>query len=83
LQLETIERCIKLYSNPGETILSPFGGIGSEGYMAVKLGRKAILIELKRSYFDILVQNMRRAEMESKSMDLFVWAEQQQTEEGI
>lgn len=75
LQLETIERCIKLYSNPGETVLTPFSGIGSEGYMAVKLGRKAILMELKKSYFDVLVQNMQKAEAESKMMDLFEWAE--------
>jgi len=71
LQLETIERCIKLYSNPGETVLTPFGGIGSEGYMAVKLGRKAILIELKPSYFNVLVQNMQAIEVESATPDLF------------
>lgn len=59
LQLGTIERCIKLYSNPGETVLSPFMGIGSEVYMARKLGRRAIGIELKPSYFDIAVQNLR------------------------
>jgi len=64
LQLETIERCIKLYSNPGETVLSPFAGIGSEGYVAVKHGRRAVLIELKRSYFDELVRNLLRAEQE-------------------
>lgn len=80
LQLETIERCIKLYSNPGEMVLTPFGGIGSEGYMAVKLGRRAVLIELKESYFSVLVNNMQMAERESKTMDLFAWAEQQ-TEE--
>jgi DNA modification methylase len=73
LQLGTIERCIKLYSNPGETVLTPFGGIGSEGYMAVKLGRKAVLIELKRSYFDELCRNLRIAEMEAhrEEMPLF------------
>jgi DNA modification methylase len=59
LQLETIERCIKLYSNPGETILTPFMGIGSETFVAVKLGRKATGIELKESYFKIAVQNLR------------------------
>lgn len=71
LQLGTIERCIKLYSNPGETILTPFGGIGSEGYQAVKFGRKAILIELKPSYFRILVENMKKIEHESNKPDLF------------
>lgn len=62
LQLGTIERCIKLWSNPGETVLTPFGGIGSEGYEAIRLGRKAKLIELKPSYFRIAVQNLRAAE---------------------
>ena len=71
LQLGTIERCVKLYTNPGETILTPFGGIGSEGYEAVRLGRKAILIELKESYFRILLQNMRGIESKVKQPDLF------------
>ena len=71
LQLGTIERCIKLYSNPGETVLSPFGGIGSEGYMAIKLGRKAVCIELKKAYFDVMVQNLREVAMESATPDLF------------
>lgn len=59
LQLETIERCIKLYSNPGETILTPFMGIGSEAFIAVKLGRKAIGIELKDSYFKTAINNLK------------------------
>lgn len=59
LQLGTIERCIKLYSNPGETVFSPFGGIGSEPFMAIKLGRRAIAIELKESYFRVMVSNLR------------------------
>lgn len=58
LQLGTIERCIKLYSNPGETIFTPFMGIGSEAFMAVKLQRKAIGIELKESYFNTAVNNL-------------------------
>ena len=72
LQLGTIERCIKLYSNPGETILTPFGRIGSEAYQALKFNRKAILVELKKSYYDIAVKNLIRAEQE-KGMDLFEW----------
>ena len=59
LQLGTIERCIKLYSNPGETVLSPFMGIGSEVFMARKLQRRAIGIELKESYFRIALENLR------------------------
>lgn len=62
LQLGTIERCVRLWSNKGETVLSPFGGIGSEGYVAVKAGRKYVGIELKRSYFDAAVKNLGRAE---------------------
>jgi len=58
LQLGTIERCIKLYSNPNEMVLTPFGGIGSEAYMAIKLGRKATMIELKPEYFDVAVNNL-------------------------
>jgi len=71
LQLGTIERCIKLYSNPGETLLTPFGGIGSEGYEAVRLGRKAILIELKKSYYRILLQNMKQIESKTIQPNLF------------
>ena len=74
LQLGTIERCIKLYSNPGETILTPFMGIGSEAYQAIKFGRKAIGIELKESYFNIAVRNLQEVERESKMPDLFALA---------
>lgn len=61
LQLGTIERCIKLYSNPGETVLTPFGGIGSEAYQAIRYGRRAILIELKQSYFEQAIKNLKTA----------------------
>lgn len=71
LSLGTIERCIKLYSNPKETVLSPFMGIGSECYQAVKFGRKAIGIELKPDYFKVAVNNLRKAEAESEVKDLF------------
>jgi len=57
LQLDTIERIIHLYSNEGETVLSPFGGIGSEGFCALKMNRKSISIELKESYFTLNVKN--------------------------
>ncbi len=84
LQLPTIERCVKLYSNPGETVLTPFGGIGSEGYVAVKLGRRAVLIELKPSYFDVLVRNMRSVEELSSMPTLFDFAQMQLAEvEGV
>lgn len=57
LQLDTIERILHLYSNEGEVVLSPFGGIGSEGCQALKMGRKSISIELKESYFSINKRN--------------------------
>lgn len=62
LQLGTIERCVRLWSNPDETVLSPFAGIGSEGYVALKHGRRFVGIELKREYFDAAVRNLRMAE---------------------
>lgn len=71
LQLGTIERCVKLYSNPGETVLTPFGGIGSEAYTAMKFGRSARLIELKPSYFRIAVENLKTIEYEMSHDDLF------------
>jgi len=61
LQLETIERCIRLWSNKGETVFSPFAGIGSELYQALLLDRKAIGIELKSSYFETARRNLEQA----------------------
>jgi DNA modification methylase/superfamily II DNA or RNA helicase len=72
LQLGTIERCIKLYSNPGEMVLTPFGGIGSEAYMALTLGRKATLIELKPEYFKVAVGNMDKAVGTRQAQNLFM-----------
>jgi DNA modification methylase len=71
LQLGTIERCIKLYSNPGDLVLSPFMGIGSEGYQAVKLGRRFVGCELKPSYYRLAVRNLRRAERDASAGNLF------------
>lgn len=58
LQRELIERCIKLWSNKGEIVFSPFTGIGSEGYVAVKHGRRFLGAELKRSYFEQACRNI-------------------------
>jgi DNA modification methylase len=58
LQLDVIERCIHLWSNPGDVVFTPFLGIGSEVYGAVELGRKGIGIELKPSYFKQAVKNL-------------------------
>jgi len=70
LQLDVIERCLDLWSAPGETVLTPFLGIGSEVYSAVKLGRKGIGFELKPSYFRQAVKNIAELERE-KGVDLF------------
>jgi DNA modification methylase len=64
LQLGTIERCIRLWSNRGETVLSPFAGIGSEGYKAILLGRKFIGSELKTAYYKAAIKNLASAERE-------------------
>lgn len=66
LQLEVIKRAIRLWTNEANTILSPFAGIGSEGYVSVKMERKFIGIELKKSYFDVAVKNLKCAEREAK-----------------
>jgi DNA modification methylase len=71
LQLGVIERIILLYSNRGETVLSPFGGIGSEGYQALKMGRKSISIELKDSYFEINKRNHLTAIEQNGQLELF------------
>jgi DNA modification methylase len=62
LQLDFIERCVRLYSNKGETVLSPFAGIGSEVWAAVKLGRRGIGIELKESYWRLSVKYLTELE---------------------
>jgi DNA modification methylase len=71
LQLDVIERLVLLYSNEGETVLSPFGGIGSEGYKSLRMGRKSISIELKKSYFDINIKNHRNAVEKNGQFELF------------
>jgi len=59
LQLDIIDRCCELWSNPNEVILSPFAGVGSEIYGAVSYGRKGIGIELKESYYDQSIKNLK------------------------
>lgn len=61
LQLDVIERCIDLWSNPGETVLTPFLGIGSEVFGAIEMGRKGIGFELKESYFRQAAKNLKSA----------------------
>lgn len=71
LQLDLVERCVRLWSNPGETVLTPFAGIGSEVYVAVKTGRRGIGIELKPSYWQTAVDNLRRLDAEMAVPTLF------------
>lgn len=68
LQLEVIRRGIDLWSNPGDVVLSPFAGIGSEGFVATEMGRKFIGFELKESYFRQAVANLKSA---AKQHDMF------------
>ena len=61
LQLPVIERCVRLWSNPGEVVLSPFAGIGSEGVGALRNGRKFVGVELKPSYYRVALRNLAAA----------------------
>lgn len=75
LQLDVIDRLVELYSNPGEVVLTPFMGVGSEVYSPVSMGRKAIGIELKSSYFKQAKINLEHAEKrfvkKVKQMEMF------------
>lgn len=65
LQLPLIERAVRLWSNPGELVLSPFAGIGSEGFVSLQHGRRFVGVELKPSYWATACDNLRRAEFEA------------------
>lgn len=71
LQLDVIERCVGLWSNPGDYVLSPFGGIGSEGYQSLLMGRRYVGVELKPSYFRTAVRNLKQAESMASQQTLF------------
>lgn len=71
LQLDFIERVVRLWSNPGETVFSPFAGIGSEVYTATKLGRNGLGIELKPSYWQTACNNLASLEAELAGLTLF------------
>lgn len=75
LQLEVIERGIRLWTNPGDVVLDPFAGIGSTGYSAVQMERKFIGIELKESYYRQAESNLLEA---SHGQSLFTWAQEQE-----
>lgn len=69
LQLDVIDRCLVLWSNPGDTVLTPFMGIGSECYAAVKAGRRAIGAELKPSYYRQAVKNLESIGVDSEQQE--------------
>ena len=71
LQLPVIERLVDLYTNPGDTVFTPFLGIGSEVYQSILMGRKGIGIELKPQYFNCAVENIKNAETENDQISLF------------
>ena len=71
LQLDTIERCLQLWSNPNNVVFSPFTGIGSEGYVSLQTGRKFVGAELKESYFNLAKRNLDDAENQPTQMELF------------
>lgn len=66
LQLPLIERCVRLWSNRGELVFSPFAGIGSEGYVAIQHGRRFVGIELKQSYWKTAVANLDAVSAQSR-----------------
>lgn len=68
LQLDVIERCLTLYSNPGDVVLDPFNGIGSTGYQSIKMGRKYIGIELKPEYAKQAAKFLQQAEGQSTTL---------------
>lgn len=70
LQLPVIERCLKLYSNEGDTVFTPFMGIGSEVYQSVKMGRKAIGIELKPEYYEQAVMNLKALDNDKNQLTI-------------
>jgi hypothetical protein len=71
LQLDVIERCMQLWSNPGDTVLDPFNGIGSSGVVALEMGRKYIGVELKESYYDQAKLNLEIAANKKNQLSLF------------
>lgn len=70
LQLDVIERCLKLYTNEGDTVFTPFMGIGSEVFQSVKMGRKGIGVELKKEYFQQAVSNMKALDNEKNQLTI-------------
>src|SRR5579872_2900847 len=71
LQLDVIKRALELWTNPGDTVFSPFAGIGSEGHEALRLGRKFVGIELKRAYIEVARKNFKNVLDKRSQMTMF------------
>lgn len=71
LQLTPVRRCVQLWTNPSDVVLSPFAGIGTAGYVAIEMGRRFVGAELKASYYRQAVANLRTAERDRGKTDLF------------
>ena len=71
LQLDVIERCVELWSNPRDLVFSPFTGIGSEGYVSLKMDRRFVGAELKEGYFKEACKNLKEAEFTTEQPSLF------------
>jgi len=83
LQLDVIDRVLVLWSNPGETVFTPFMGVGSEVYSAVRNGRKALGVELKASYYEQAVRNMRAVDVPEADQSIFEFAEDKPMDEEL
>lgn len=70
LQIDLIERVLRLYSNPGDVVLSPFAGVGSEGFVSLRMDRKFVGIELKESYYKTAIRNLDGACKQTSMLDL-------------
>ena len=78
LQLEVIRRGVELWTNKGDVVLSPFAGIGSEGYVSLQMGRRFVGVELKKSYYDQASKNLKMANRATQ--DLFAAIEEIEAE---
>ena len=83
LQLDVIERCVILWSNPGEVVLTPFMGVGSEVFSAVRLGRRGVGIELKPSYFRQSIKNLKHVDKEDAEQDSLFAHDSKSREVGL
>jgi DNA modification methylase len=75
LQLTVIRRCLQMWTNPGDVVLDPFAGIGSTGYVAVEMQRRFFGVELKQSYYEQAISNLKAAERSQLTGTLFDFAD--------